>query len=103
MRRLDGGLIENNPSQIRAARGVADLRGEFRIGKRVCKVERDRGGLSDDRIAMHDGRHFAHRIDREIGRRFVLALLQVEHFELVRWRAKLFEQPLIANERVCGA
>ena len=66
-RRLDRTGGKEQPAIIGPAQTIAWRRPKVSLRKHVGKVSADRRCLSDHDIAMPDGRHFPHRVDREIG------------------------------------
>ena len=92
-RRFQAARPEEHPFQIDAALWIADRDVELGLREFVGEIGADRGGLSDDRIAMLERGQLAHRIDGEKFRLPVLALLEADEFHLVGL-AKFLEHPV---------
>ncbi len=82
---------EKQPAIIGTSLPVAGRRRQTGIGKRIGQIGADCGGLGDDRIAVTQRRHLAHRIYREIGGRLHRRAV-VENFGVIG-PADLFEDP----------
>ena len=83
---------KNKPFEIEAAARIADRHVELGTRKFVGEVGADRRGLGDDDVAVLERRNLAHRIDREIIRRAVVAFVQAEQVNVIRL-ADLLEHP----------
>ena len=97
-RGLEARAVERHPAQVGAAQRVTDGGRQAGLRKQVGKVQEHRHLLGDERFAMRDRRHLAHRVDGQVGRLALLAGLHVDEVQLKR-RAQLFEQ----DERAGGA
>ena len=64
-RRLQRSCREEEPPVVGAA--LTGRGSEARVREGVGEVGADRGRLGDDRVAVADGRHLAHGIDRKVG------------------------------------
>jgi hypothetical protein len=66
---LERAGAKEKPAIIGAAQAVTRRRRQASLGKRIGEISADGGRFGHDRVTMSDRRHFAHRIDCEIGRR----------------------------------
>ena len=89
--RLERRAVEEKPAQIGAAQRVADRRRKPGLWIQVGHVLVDGALLGDERALVNDRRDLAHRVDRQIGRLALLALLQIQHLQL-EFGAELFHQ-----------
>ena len=91
----DGGLErpggEEQPAVIGAAQAAAGLGREAGLREGIGQVGADRRRLRDDDVAVADGRHLAHRVDGEIGRR-LHGRAEIEHLGAIRL-ADLLQHP----------
>jgi hypothetical protein len=71
------------PAQIGAPARVADRRRQAGLRIFVAEIDADGAGLADHFIAVADGGHFSHRIDRQVFRRLAIAGADVGDDDLV--------------------
>jgi hypothetical protein len=83
---------EEQPFEIGATSRIADRNIEGGLGEGIGEIAADRRDLGNDRLAMPERRHLAHRIDREIGRLAIGASLHAEQMDVIRL-ADFLEHP----------